>query len=47
MTQTLIENSGSECCVRFEIGDALPTAKLPGRVDEAKLDRAGLAINRG
>ena len=46
VTPTMIENTGSECYVLFEIGDRSLTAKLPGRMDETNLDRIGLAIDR-
>lgn len=46
VTPTMIENTGAECYVQFQIGDTPMTAKLPGRLDETRMDPIGLAVNR-
>ena len=43
---TMIENTGAECYVQSQLGDAGVTAKLPGRMDETSLAPIGLSIDR-
>ena len=42
----MIENTGSECYVQFQLAGKTLTAKLPGRLDEERMDPIGLAFDR-
>lgn len=44
-TPTMIENTGSECYVVFDLGGHPMTAKLPGRMDENDLSPIGLTLD--
>ncbi len=46
VTPTMIENTGAESYISFQIGDATLTAKVPGRVDEDSTAPIGLNIAR-
>ena len=46
VTPTMIENTGSECYVQFQIGETRMTAKLPGRLDETLMEPIGLSLDR-
>lgn len=46
VTPIMIENTGSECYVQFELAGKTLTAKLPGRLDEESMAPIGLAFDR-
>ncbi len=46
VTPTMIENTGAECYVQFQLGAVTMTAKFPGRLDETALEPIGLTIDR-
>ncbi|RJL06893.1 sn-glycerol-3-phosphate ABC transporter ATP-binding protein UgpC [Paracoccus aestuarii] len=41
----MIENTGSECYLSFQLGGHAMTAKLPGRMDEDRLEPVGLVLD--
>ena len=47
VTPTMIENTGSECYLQFEMEGRTLTAKLPGRLDEDRMEPMGLSLDRG
>jgi hypothetical protein len=44
VTPTMIENTGAECHITFDLAGISLTAKVPGRMDEDTLDRIGLNV---
>lgn len=44
VTPTMIENTGAECYITFDLAGISLTAKVPGRMDEDTLDRIGLNV---
>ncbi|MEJ6404678.1 ABC transporter ATP-binding protein [Yoonia sp. 2307UL14-13] len=44
---TMIENTGAECYLNFQLGGVTVTARLPGRMDEDHTEMVGLGIAPG
>jgi hypothetical protein len=44
VTPTMIENTGAECHITFDLAGISLTAKVPGRMDEDTLDPIGLNV---
>ena len=47
VTPVMIENTGAECYLTFELGGVPATARLPGRMDEDRLEPVGLTLATG
>ena len=46
VTPVMVENTGAECYLSFALGEAVPVARLPGRMDEDDTAPVGLRLRR-